>query len=162
MNKLMCLFLFIIVSCRAQTNNNDYQNMKEIIDENIKNTIYSEVFKKNGIQTQFYITNLSSDTKETIKSNSLKENKFLQDGVYVFYVKDIRYSFTHIYVKHKGKIKIFESINCPNDNLKINQAIAYIRDNFKNEESVVNNILSYSKYINYLKVDPQSKLNCIK
>ncbi|MGD1318492.1 hypothetical protein [Chryseobacterium sp. 2R14A] len=135
--------------------------MKEVIDKNIKNTVYSEVLKENGIQAQFYITNLSSDAKETIKSNSLKANKLLQDCVYAFYIKDIRYSFTHIYVKHKKKVKIFESVNCSDSNLKITRVIDYIKYNYENKGSLVDNIYNYSKYIQYYKVDPQSKLNCL-
>ncbi|AZA77002.1 hypothetical protein EG347_05500 [Chryseobacterium sp. G0186] len=161
MNKFICLFLFIVVNCKAQIkNDNDYQNMRGVINENIKNTIYYEVLKENNIQARFYITNLFSDAKETIKSDSLENGLLLNDGVYAFYIKDIRYSFIHIYIKSNGKIKIFESINCPNDNLKMNQAIAYIKDNFENKGNIVDNISNYSNYIQYYKVDPQSKLNC--
>ncbi|KMQ61339.1 hypothetical protein ACM46_14985 [Chryseobacterium angstadtii] len=161
MNKLICLFLFIVVNCRAQIkSDNDYQNMSDVIDENIKKTVYYEILKENNIQTKFYITNLSSDEKETIKSKSLKNGLLLKDGFYAFYIKDIRYSFTHIYVKSNGKIKIFQSINCPPDNIKIKEAITYIKDNFGNKGSLVDDISNYSKYIQYSKIDPQSKFNC--
>lgn len=161
MNKFICIFLLIVVSCKSQIkNDNDYQNMKDVIDGNIKNTVYYEVLKENNIQAKFYITNLSSDAKETIKSDSLKNGLLLKDGFYAFYIKDIRYSFTHIYVKSKGEIKIFESVNCPSNNLKIKQAITYIKDNFGNKEILVEDISNYSKYIKYYKIDPQSKFNC--
>ncbi len=161
MNKFICLFLIIVVNCKAQIkNDNDYQNMRDVINENIKNTIYSEVLKENNIQAKFYITNLSSDAKETIKSDSLKNEPLLNDGVYAFYIKDIRYSFIHIYVKSTGKIKIFESVNCPPNNPKIKQAITYIKGNFVNKESLFEGVSNYSKYVQYYKIDPQSKFNC--
>lgn len=161
MNKFICLFLLIIVNCKAQIkNDNDYQNMRDVINENIKNTVYYEVLKENNIQAKFYIMDLSSDVKETIKSDSLKNRPLLNDGVYAFYIKDIRYSFIHIYLKSKGKIKIFESVNCPPNNLKIKQAITYIKDNFGYKENLVESVSNYSKYIQYYKIDPQSKFNC--
>lgn len=162
MNKLICILLFIVVSCRVQIKDDtDYQNMKEVIDKNIMNTGYYEVFKENNIQAKFYITDLSSDGHETLKSDSLKRNLLLKDGVYAFYIKNISYSFTHIYVKYNGKIKIFESINCPPGDQKIKQVITYVKANFENnKETIINNAFNYSKYIQYLKIDPQSKLNC--
>lgn len=163
MNKLICIFFLIIVGCKAQviTKINDYQNMKQVIDSYVKNTSYYEILQENHISPKFYITNLSSDAKKTIDSNSLKETMLLKDGVYAFYIKDIRYSFTHIYIKYKGDVKVFESINCPSNNLKINQAISYVKTRSLNNQSIVDNIYNYSKYIQYLKIDSQSKLNCL-
>ncbi len=163
MNKLVYLFFIMLIGCRAQVTmiNDDYQNMKQIIDNSIKNTSYYEILQANKIQPKFYITNLSSDIKETLSSDSLKEAILLKDGVYAFYIKDIRYSFTHIYIKYKGNVKIFESINCPSDDLKINQVVNYLKNKFLNNENIVDNIYNYSKYIQYLKIDPQSKLNCL-
>ncbi|MFZ4929903.1 hypothetical protein [Chryseobacterium sp. Mn2064] len=164
MNKLTCIFLFMIICCKAQTNtnSNDYQNMRDVIDKYILGTVYYETLKENGIRSKFYITNFSSNKMETIESNSLKKQLLLNDGVYIFYIKDIRYAYTHIYIKDNGKVKIFESINCPADNLKIRQAVTYIENNLENEnkENIIDNISNYSKHIKYFKIDPQSKFNC--
>lgn len=164
MNKLICILFLIIVGCRNQaiTKKNDYQSMKQVIESYVKNTSYYEILQENHVQPKFYITNLSSDAMETINSDSLKENMLLKDGVYAFYIKDIRYSFTHIYIKHKGNVKIFESINCPSDNIKFKEAITYVENEFLNNQRIVDNIYNYSKYIQYFKIDPQSKLNCLQ
>lgn len=161
MNKFVIMFLFFTLICKSQISiNSDYVNMKNTINSYIKNTTYFKILSDHKLDPKFYITNLSSNLKETIKSDSLKKMVLLKDGVYAFYIKDVRYSFTHFYVKDKGNVKVFESINCPNDNFKINQVINYIKNKIRNNDDLIDNIYNYSKYVKYQKVDPQSKLNC--
>lgn len=151
---IFLIFIYGYISFN-QEQNKDYKIMEATVQKYIRDTEYYKYIKNNNRNVFFLIDNISKDSILRISSKDWK--KELDDGVYHFYIPDIRYSYDHILIKENKTCKIFEAINC---NGNINKLKRYIKNHYVTREMIIKNVDNIRITGKYLKVDPQSSFNC--
>lgn len=159
MNRLILLstLVFICLSCSTNKRqvNKEYILMGDVCEKYIKDTDYFMFIHEHNIPIYFLVDNLTN--KNVIRNNSRNPQK-LEDGVYHFYIPDLRYSYDHILIKYNGKIKIFENVYCDNTIPNVKEYI--YQKKIGNKTIIDINLVQYRDSAKYIKTDNYTSFNC--
>ena len=119
------------------------------------NQVHFKVTKRNyevytmekGLPNNFFVYDIVDTTNNTINSKNIK---FLENHIYHFAAKKRHYSFSNICIVHKGKIVIYEAVNCKCCGKSINSVIHYLKEHLKVlDNALVNRVKNYRNYNDY-------------
>jgi hypothetical protein len=126
-------------------------------------TVYGRSFSvtKGDKCIGFFVFDLTDTLNNT--SQSKGAIRFLNNHIYHFAPISMSWSISYILIVEKGKIKIYNAVNCESKGSKIGDVIHYIQNEsalLLAEKDIIKRVRSYRLYGQYHKVDIYSTLNC--
>jgi hypothetical protein len=168
MKHFLCAILCVIALsipgiCQCPKNSDslyDRQKMLESFDNTLKTSIpaYAQ-FSSHG----FFIYDLTEPSNKYIPTQYAKAEAcvdFIDKHIYHFSPIYLQISQSHIAFLNAGRLKVFENINCNNDNLE--KAINYANETLKNDkqrEDILTRLKNYRRYGYYITVD-EYRVSC--
>ncbi|MBK9214289.1 MAG: hypothetical protein IPM59_01605 [Chloracidobacterium sp.] len=109
----------------------------------------------------FFVWDLTEPTNK--QASLLERVEFKNKHIYHFAFIDLPFSFSHIAVLEDGRLKIFKSINCKGKGDRLEDVVAYVNEQLKNDKNkaeIIKRVKNYREYGSYAAFNGQSKPQC--